>query len=109
MEIILIILSIATVAGGYAIKRLNDSVKSYSKSYGAEVAKIDVNTHKLDEIQKQLAQSVEISESIKSDIAHGAWREKELELLKREKLEQYLLNYYEAIENFHLKLRGTFF
>jgi len=109
MEIILTILIIAVVAGGYAIKRLNDSVKSYSKGYGAEAGKIDANTKKLDEIQSQLAQSVEISESIKRDIEHGAWRDRELELLKREKLEQYLLNYYEAIENLSRKMRENFF
>lgn len=109
MEIILTILTFAVAVGGYAIKRLNDSVKSYSKSYGAEVGKIDANTLKLDEIQSQLAQSVEISESIKRDIEHGAWRERELELLKREKLEQYLINYYEAIENLTRKMKENFF
>lgn len=92
MEVILTILTFAVVVGGYAIKRLNDSVKSYSVGYGAEAGKIDANTQKLDEIQNQLSQSVKISESIKRDIEQGAWRERELELLKREKLEQYLLN-----------------
>lgn len=109
MEILLSFLTFAVIAGGYSIKRLNDSVKSYSNSYGAEAGKIDANTHKLDEIQRQLAQSVEISESIRSDIEHGAWRERELELLKREKLEQYLLNYYDAVENLTRKMREAFF
>ena len=109
MEIILTILTFAVVIGGYAIKRLNDSVKSYSNGYGAEAGKIDANTRKLEEIQSQLAQSVEISESIKRDIEHGAWRARELELLKREKLEQYLLNHYEAIENLTRKMKESFF
>jgi len=109
MEIILTVLILASIAGGYAIKRLSDSVKSYSKGYGAEAGKIDANTQKLDKILVQLAQSVEISESIKRDIEHGAWRDRELELLKREKLEQYLLNYYEAIENLTSKMRGSLF
>ena len=83
MEVILTILTFAVVVGGYAINPLNDLVKSYSAGYGAEAGKIDANTQKLDEIQNQIAQSVEISESIKRDIEHGAWRERELELLKR--------------------------
>tara|TARA_Y100000296_G_scaffold85723_1_gene122650 strand:+ start:804 stop:1430 length:627 start_codon:yes stop_codon:yes gene_type:complete len=109
MEIILTLLTLVIALGGYALKRLNDTVKSYSKSYGSEVAKIDANTHKLSEIQEQLAQSVQISESIKKDIAHSAWRDRELELLKREKLEQYLLNYYEAIENLSRRMNESFF
>ena len=109
MEIILAILTIAIIAGGYSIKRLSDTVKAYSKSYGTQIGKIDATTHKLAEIQDQLAQSVKISESIKSDIEHGAWRQKELELLKREKLEQYLLYYYEAIENLSKKMRQAYF
>ena len=109
MELILLILTLAILAGGYSIRRLNDLIKSYSKSYGAEVGKIDANTKKLDEIQRQLAQSVQISESIKTDIQHGAWRSRELELLKREKLEQYLLNYYEAIENLTRQMKEVLF
>ena len=109
IDIVLSILSVVIALGGYAIKRLSDSVESYSKSYGSEVGKIDANTHKLKEIQRQLSESVEISESIKKDISHSAWRERELELLKREKLEQYLLNYYEAVENFSRKMNESFF
>ncbi|EIT7127077.1 hypothetical protein L2726_004712 [Vibrio parahaemolyticus] len=109
IEIILSVLSIVIALGGYAIKRLNDLVKSYSKSYGNEIGKIDANTHKLKEIQLQLSQSVEISESIKKEISHSAWRDRELELLKREKLEQYLLNYYEAVENLSRNMKEAFF
>lgn len=109
IEIILIVLSILISLGGYAIKRLSDLVRSYSKSYGSEIGKIDANTHKLKEIQLQLAQSVEISESIKNEISHTAWRHRELELLKREKLEQYLLNYYEAVENLSRQMKESFF
>lgn len=109
IEIILSVLSLVIALGAYAIKRLNDVFKSYSKSYGSEIGKIDANTHKLEEIQLQLSQSVEISESIKTEISHSAWRDRELELLKREKLEQYLLNYYEAVENFSRKMKEAFF
>lgn len=109
MEIVLSVLTLIVALGGYSIKRLNDLVRSYSQSYGSEVGKIDAHTHKLKEIQLQLSQSVEISESIKREISHSAWRDRELELLKREKLEQYLLNYYEAVENFSRKMKEAFF
>jgi hypothetical protein len=109
MEIILTLLIVAVFAGAFSIKRLIDMLKSYSQSYGAEIGKIDATTRKLDEIQIQLAQSVKISESIKSDIQHGAWRSRELELLKRQKLEEYLLHYYEAVENLTKKTREMFF
>jgi hypothetical protein len=109
MEIILSILTIAVIFGAYALKRLHDSVKSYSQSFGAESGKIDATTQKLDLIQSQLAQSVEITESIKKDIEQGAWRERELELLKRGKLEAYLMCYYTEKENLTHKMREAFF
>jgi hypothetical protein len=109
METILIILTIAVICGGYALKRLDDSLKSYSKSFGEESGKIDATTKKLDDIQGQLVQSVHISESIKRDIEQGAWRERELELLKREKLEAYLMCYYIENENLTHKMRKAFF
>jgi hypothetical protein len=109
MEIILSILTIAVILGAYALKRLHDSVKSYTQSFGAESGKIDATTQKLDLIQSQLAQSVEITESIKKDIEQGAWRERELELLKREKLEAYLMCYYTEKENLTHKMREAFF
>lgn len=109
MEIVLIILTIAILCGAYALKRLHESVKSYSKGFGQEVGKIDATTHKLDEIQAQLAQTVEITESIKTDIEHGSWREKELELLKRQKLEAYLMCYYTEKDNLTHKMREAYF
>ncbi len=109
MDLILVVLTIAVAFGAYAIKRLNDSVKSYSKSHGKELGKIEATSQKLDVVHKQLAQSVEITESIKKDIEQGAWRERELELLKREKLEQYLVNYYETVENLSRKMKRDFF
>ena len=109
MEFTLAILTVAVILGGYALKRLNDSVKSYSKSFGDESGRIDATTQKLNDIQSQLAQSVEITESIKKDIEQGAWRERELELLKRVKLETYLMCYYTAINNLTHKMNETFF
>lgn len=109
MEITLIILSIAILFGAYALNRLHELVKSYSNGFGQELGKVDATTHKLDEIKAQIAQTVEITESIKTDIGHVAWREKELELLKREKLEDYLICYYTEKENLNHKMREAFF
>ena len=109
MEIILSALTIAVILGGYALKRLHDSVKSYTQSFGAESGKIDATTQKLDVIQSQLVQSVAITESIKRDIEQGAWRDRELELLKREKLEAYLMCYYTEKENLTHNMREAFF
>lgn len=91
------------------LKRLHESVSSYSKSFGQESGKIDATTQKLNNIQDQLAQSVKITESIKKDIEIGAWRERELELLKREKLEAYLMCFYTEKENLSHKMMETFF
>ncbi len=109
MDVVITILTIAVMFGGYALKRLHESVSTYSKSFGEESGKIDATTRKLDDIQEQLAQSVEITESIKKDIEQGAWRERELELLKREKLEAYLMCYYTEKENLTHKMREAFF
>lgn len=109
MDIILIMLTVAVFFGGYALKRLHDTVSSYSKSFGNESGKIDATTKKLDDIQSQLAQSVAITESIKRDIEQGAWRERELEMLKREKLEAYLMCFYTEKNNLTHKMREAFF
>ena len=109
MDIILIVLSFSIIAGWYAIKRIGDLVKGYSESFGKEVGKLDATKVRLDEIHEQLAQSVKISESIKSDIQHGAWRVREIELLKREKLEQYLLHLYQVEEELTIKMRNRYF
>jgi len=108
-DVVITVLTIAVIFGGYALKRLHESVSSYSKSFGQESGKIDATTQKLDDIQYQLAQSVEITESIKKDIEHGAWRERELEILKREKLEAYLMCFYTEKDNLTHKMREAFF
>jgi hypothetical protein len=109
MDIVITILTIAVIFGGYALKKLHETVSSYGKSFGEESGKIDATTQKLDDIQVQLAQSVEITESIKKEIEQGAWRERELELLKREKLEAYLMCFYAEKENLTHKMREAFF
>jgi hypothetical protein len=109
IDIVLTILTIAVIFGGYALRKLHQAVSAYSKSFGEESGKIDATTKKLEDIQNQLAQSVEITESIKKDIQQGAWRERELELLKREKLESYLMCFYTDKENLSHIMRDAFF
>jgi len=109
MDILLGVLTVAVIFGIYALKRLHEAVSSYTKSFGEEAGKIDATTKKIDELQIQLAQSVAITESIKKDIEQGAWRERELELLKREKLEDYLMCFYTEKNNLTHKMREAFF
>ena len=77
----------------------------YAKKRGGQLA----TRTDLYEIQEQLKKATEITEQVRNDIEHGVWRAKELEILKREKLEQYLINYYETIENMSKKMKRDFF
>jgi hypothetical protein len=82
---------------------------SFLREYSRKRADQFATKADLIEIQNQLRASVEITESVKRDIEQGAWRERELELLKRDKLEQYLLNYYTEVENLSRRMKRDFF
>jgi hypothetical protein len=84
-------------------------VGSFLREYSRKRANQFATKADLEQIQNQLRASVEITESVKKDIEHGSWRKKELELLKRDKLEQYLLNYYIEVENLSRRMRRDFF
>ena len=84
---------------------ISSFISEYSKKRGSQFAtKADIK-----QIHEQLKSTTSITESIKSDIAHGAWRSRELELLKREKIEQYLTNVYESKQALHKKMSRDFF
>ncbi len=84
MDIVLTILSVAVVAGAFSIKRLSDTIKSYSDSYGSEAGKIDAASKKLDQIELQVARTTELAEGIKSDISEKS----EYRRVQRQKLEE---------------------
>lgn len=62
------------------------------KGTGAEKGKYLAIESSLQTIEKQVAITTQTSESIKTTIEHDFWRKKELEVIKREKLEQYFLH-----------------
>lgn len=73
-SIILMVLGLAIIAGGYALKHLHDSIKSYSKEYGAEVAKIEAAASNIAEIERQIEARTRASEKVKykfSDISEN--------------------------------------
>ena len=96
-----IILLCIVIIGSYLGNYLGEYAKNRAKQYATKAD--------LDEILEQLKISTEITAKVKAEIEHGAWRTKELENLKREKLEQYLICHYEAIESFTKKMQRDFF
>jgi tRNA/tmRNA/rRNA uracil-C5-methylase (TrmA/RlmC/RlmD family) len=79
----LIVLLISTVSS-YLVSLLKGSGKEKGKYLAIESS--------LNTIEKQVALTTKTSESIKTIIEHDSWRKKELEVLKREKLEEYFLH-----------------
>ena len=65
---------------------------SLIKGFGKEKSKYLAIESSLETIKKQVKLSTEVSEEIKSAIEHEVWRKKELELLRRKKLEEYFYN-----------------
>jgi hypothetical protein len=64
---------------------------SLLKGSGQEKGKYLAIESSLKAIEKQVAITTKTSESIKTTIEHDSWRKKELEVIKREKLESYFL------------------
>ena len=71
---------------------------SLLKGSGQEKGKYLAIESSLKTIEKQVAITTKTSESIKTTIEHDSWRKKELEVIKREKLEAYFL-YMSALNN----------
>ena len=65
---------------------------SLIKNFGKEKSKYLAIESSLETIVKQVKLTTETSEQIKTGIEHNVWRKKELETLKREKLEQYFIH-----------------
>jgi hypothetical protein len=80
-------------------------ITSYAKKRGENLAtKADI-----DEIKKQLASTTEITTKIKNDIEHQVWRKQQIEIIKRNKIEEYLQYIYIAQENLSKKMNNAYF
>lgn len=73
----------------FSVSLLGGLAGAYLKSYGSEKAKYDAIESSLDTIKKQVKATTETSERIKHSLEINNWRKKELETLKRSKLEEY--------------------
>lgn len=63
----------------------------------------------LEDIKSRLRATTEITEKIKNEIEHQTWRKKEVEVLKRQKLEDYLCYIYVVQESLHTEMKNAFF
>lgn len=66
-----------------------------------EKAKYQAIEESLETIEKQVKATTLTSENIKTSLDHGNWRKKELEILKREKLELYYTHIYNIYSILH--------
>jgi len=77
-------------------------ISSYARKRGEHLAtKAD-----LDQIMSQVKSTTELTEGIRNDIEHQVWRKQQIEAIKRDKLEEYLVNIYSAKENLRCTMRN---
>lgn len=94
IKIILIIQIIIIIGGPLLLLYFNKRISSYA----SEVGKIRAISNKIDNVVEQQERITKATEETKSDIAHLAWRQKESQIIKRNKLEEYLEKIFEAVE-----------
>ncbi|UCM44572.1 hypothetical protein [Aeromonas dhakensis] len=82
---------------------------SFIKSFGAERGKYKAIESSLDTIKQQVSVTTKITEQIKKDIELNVWREKDREMLKREKLEEYFSFVLISKEAFHAEMENKLF
>lgn len=87
--------------GAYAV--------SYVKAFSSEKAKNKAMSSDLEIIKKQLKATTEVTAQIQTDIEHSVWRKKEIEAVKREKLEEYFELIYTGKEALYEQMLSTFF
>jgi len=81
----------------------------FIKSFGAEKGKYKAIESSLDIIKKQVSETTKTTEKIKKDIELNVWREKDREMLKREKLEEYFSYVLISKEAFHAEMENKLF
>ncbi|HHQ6722176.1 TPA: hypothetical protein ACSTNG_001934 [Serratia fonticola] len=77
--IMLLLLLVSILIGGY--------LKSYVREKGKNYA----SKEDVEKIVEQIKITTKATETIKTSIEHGVWRKKEIENVRRKKLEEYLL------------------
>lgn len=75
---------------------ISAGISALSVSYLNEQGRYLAIENNLDTILKEVRLTTEVSEEIKVDLNYGSWRSKELELLKRKKIDEY----YSALLSF---------
>jgi hypothetical protein len=78
---------IGTIAGSF--------LKEYVGKKGQQLA----TKEDFDELKTQLKETTNITAQIQNDIEHQVWRKQQIETLRRQKLEELLVNMYAAREN----------
>jgi len=76
------------------------------RSFGKEKGKYKAIESSLNVIKKQVAATTETAEKIKHDIELNVWREKDREMLKREKLEEYLFIILNSTDTYHTMMEN---
>jgi hypothetical protein len=91
-------------------KAINDSLSTVeSHVLTQEKAKYQAIEDSLETIQKQIKVTTETSEKIKTALDHDNWRKKELETLKRNKIEEYYSHILHLHGSLQDKMESIFF
>lgn len=77
-SVMLLLLVVAILIGGFL------------KSYASEKGKNYASKEDVEKLVEQIKITTEATETIKTSIEHGVWRKKEIENIRRKKLEEYL-------------------
>jgi hypothetical protein len=93
----------------FGVSLLGTVFGSFIKSFGAEKGKYKAIESSLDTIKKQVSETTKTTEKIKKDIELNVWREKNREMLKREKLEEYFSFVLISKDNFHAEMENKLF
>lgn len=93
----------------FLVSLLGTVVGSFIKSFGAEKGKYEAIKSSLDTIKQQVSETTKVTEGIKKDIELNAWREKDREILKREKLEQYFSFVLISRDALHAEMENKLF
>ena len=92
----------------FAVSIIGSFVGAYLKSYGMEKAKNKAIQSDIKIIKEQLSETTLLTEGIRNDIEHSVWRKKELEILRRTKLEEYLFLLYTGNESLHDRVMANY-
>lgn len=93
----------------FAVSLIGAWLGAFIKSYSSEKGKYSAIEDSLETIQKQIKVTTETSEKIKTALDHDNWRKKELETLKRNKIEEYYSHILHLHDSLQDKMESIFF